>query len=75
MTSQPARLRALLDFITRPILKGVAPAGNLKTHFHREIGSEEEKIFGRVIYASETTQNCKNPTGHILGFHVTSPKF
>ena len=23
------------------------------------------KIFGRVIYASETIQNCKNPTGHI----------
>ena len=33
--------------------------------FHREIGSEQEKHFGRVMYASETIQNCKNPTGHI----------
>ena len=33
--------------------------------FQREIGSEQEKNLGRVIYASETIQNCKNLTGHI----------
>ena len=27
--SRPARPRTLLDFFNRPILKGVAPAGNL----------------------------------------------
>ena len=32
---------------------------------HGENGSERENIFWRVIYASETNQNCKNPTGHI----------
>ena len=26
---------------------------------------EQEKNIGRVIYVSETFQNCKNPTGHI----------
>ena len=62
MTSRPPKPRALLDFTTRPILKGVALAGNLK---RREIWSEQEINFGRVIYASETIQNCKNPTGHI----------
>ena len=29
------------------------------------MGQNGKKIFGRVIYASETIQNCKNPTGHI----------
>ena len=40
-------------------------SGKFETRFHREIGSEQEKKFGRVIYASETIQNCKNPTGDI----------
>ena len=31
----------------------------------REIGSEQEKNFGSVTNASETIQNCKNPTSHI----------
>ena len=64
MTSQPARPKALLYFITRPILKGMAPAGNLK---RVSTGNRVKtgKNFGRVIYASETIQNCKNPTGHI----------
>ena len=65
MTSRPARPRTLLDFINRPILKGVAPAGNLKRVFTGKWGQNRKKKFGRVMYASETTQNCKNPTGHI----------
>ena len=62
--SRPARPRAVLDFITRPIFKGVAPAGNLKCVFTGKSGQNRKKI-GRVIYASETIQNCKNPTRHI----------
>ena len=65
MTSRPARPRTLLDFINRPILKGVAPAGNLKPVFTGKSGQNRKKIFGRVMYVSETIQNCKNPTGHI----------
>ena len=65
MTSQPARPRTLLDFINRTILKGVAPVGNLKRVFTGKSGQNRKKIFGRVMYASETIQNCKNPTGHI----------
>ena len=65
MTSRPARPRTLLDFINRPILKGVAPAGNLKRIFTGKSGQNRKKNFGRVMYASETIQNCKNPTGHI----------
>ena len=64
MTLRPARPRSLLDFITRPILKGVAPAGNLKRVFTGK-SSQNRKNFGRVIYASETIQNYKYPTGHI----------
>ena len=55
----------LLGLITRPTLKGVAPTGKFEPHFHGENGSEQEKKFGTVIYASETIQNCKNPTGHL----------
>ena len=65
MMSRPARPRTLLDFINRPILKGVAPAGNLKRVFTGKSGQNRKKIFGRVMYASETVQNCKNPTGYI----------
>ena len=65
MTSRPARPRTLLDFINRPILKGVAPAGNLKRVFTGKSGQNRKKNLGRVMYASETIQNCKNPTGHI----------
>ena len=65
MTSRPARLRTLLDFINRPILKGVAPAGNLKRVFTGKSGQNRKKNFGRVMYASETIQSYKNPTGHI----------
>ena len=65
MTSRPARPRTLLDFINWSILKGVAPAGNLKRVFTGKSGQNRKKNFGRVMYASETIQNCKNPTGHI----------
>ena len=65
MTSRPARPRTLLDFINRPILKGVAPAGNLKRVFTGKSGQNRKKNFGRVMYASETIQNCTNPTDHI----------
>ena len=65
MTSRPARPGTLLDFINRPILKGVAPAGNLKRVFTGKSGQNRKKNFGRVMHASETIQNCKNPTGHI----------
>ena len=46
-------------------LEGRGSSGKFETRFHRVIGSEQEKMFGRVIYASETIQNCKNPTGDI----------
>ena len=46
-------------------------SGKFETRFHREIGSEQEKKFGRVMYASETIQNCKNPTGHIDTLKIT----
>ena len=65
MTSRPARPRTLLDFINRPILKGVAPAGNLTRVFTGKLGQNRKKNFGRVMYASDTIQNLKNPTGHI----------
>ena len=65
MTSRPARPRALLNFDHSANLEGCGSSGKFETLFHREIGSEQEKIFGRVIYASETIQNCKNPTSHI----------
>ena len=54
MTSRPVRPRTLLDFINRPILKGVAPAGNLKCVFTGKSGQNRKKKFGRVMYASET---------------------
>ena len=65
MTSRPARPRTLLDFINRPTLKGVAPVGNLKRVFTGKSGQNRKKNFESVMYASETIQNCKNPTGHI----------
>ena len=46
-------------------LEGRGSSGKFEPHFHGENGSEWEKIFGTVIYAPETIQNCKNPTGHI----------
>ena len=71
MTSRPARPRALLDFITRPILKGVAPAGK----FHREIGSKQEKNSGELSMRQKLFKTAKNPTGHIdtLNVLVGSP--
>ena len=45
LTSRPARPRTLLDFINRPILKGVAPAGNLKRVFTGKSGQNRKTIF------------------------------
>ena len=64
MTSRPAGPRAL-RFYQSANLERRGSSGKFETRFHREIGSEQEKKFGRVIYASETIQNCKNPTGDI----------
>ena len=36
-------------------LEGCGSSGKFEPHFHEENGSEQEKGFGRVIYASETT--------------------
>ena len=60
------RPRALLDLIHSANLEGCGSSGKFEPHFHGDNGSEQEKNFGRVIYASETIQNFKNPTGHIL---------
>ena len=57
------RTRALLGMSTRPTLKDVSPAGNLKDIFTGKTG-QNANIFWDS-YASETIQNCKNPTGHI----------
>ena len=46
-------------------LEGRGSSGKFEPHFHEENGSEQENKFGRVIYASKTIQNCKNPTVHI----------
>ena len=64
MMSRPARPRTL-RFYQSANLKGRGSSRKFETRFHREIGSEQEKNVGRVMYASETIQNCKNPTGHI----------
>ena len=66
MTSRPAGPRALLDFINRPILKGVAPAGNLKRVFTGKSGQNRKKILGELSMCQKLIiQNCKNPTGDI----------
>ena len=46
-------------------LEGRGSSGKFEPHFNGENGSEREKYFVRVIYASETIQNCKNLTGHV----------
>ena len=65
MTSRPARPRALLDFITRPILKGVAPAGNLKRVFTGKSGQNRKNILGELSMRKKLFKIAKNPTGHI----------
>ena len=49
MTSRPARPRTLLDFINRPILKGVAPAGNLKRVFTGKSGLNRKKFWESYV--------------------------
>ena len=53
------RPRALLDLITGPTFKGRGSSGKFEPHFHGGNGSEQEKHFGRVVYASETIQNLQ----------------
>ena len=55
-------------------LEGRGSSGKFEPHFNGENGSEREKILGRVIYASETIQNCKNPTGHMDTLMSYEPK-
>ena len=45
MTSRPARPRALLDFISWPILKGVAPTGTLKRIFTGKLSPDTGKKY------------------------------
>ena len=59
MMSRPAR------FYHSANLEGRGSSRKFETRLHKEIRSEQEKNFGRGIYASETIQNCNNPTGHI----------
>ena len=65
MTSGPARPRTLLDFINRPILKGVAPAGNLKRVFTGKSGQKRKKILGELCMRQKLFKTAKTPTGHI----------
>ena len=46
-------------------LEGCGSSGKFEPHFNGKNGTVREKNFGRVIYESETIQNCKNPTGDI----------
>ena len=54
MTSRPARPRTLSDFINRPILKGVAPAGNLKRVFTGKSGQNRKNL---EVYDQLTTSD------------------
>ena len=62
---RPCWAQGSFRFYQSANLEGRGSSGKFETRFHREIGSEQEKKFGRVIYASDTIQNCKNPTGDI----------
>ena len=59
MTSQPARPRALLDFITRPILKGVAPAGNLKRVFTGKSSQNRKNFLGELSMRQKLFKTAK----------------
>ena len=59
MTSRPARPRTLLDFINRPILKGVAPAGNLKRVFTGKSGQNRKNILGELCMRQKLFKTAK----------------
>ena len=59
VTSRPARPRTLLDFINRPILKGVAPAGNLKRVFTGKSGQNRKKILGELCMRQKLIKTAK----------------
>ena len=64
MTSRPARPRAILDFNTQPILKGVAPAGNLKRVSTGKSGQNRKKM-GELSMRQKLFKTAKITTGHI----------
>ena len=59
LTSRPARRRTLLDFINRPILKGVAPAGNLKRVFTGKLSQNRKKILGELCMRHKLFKTAK----------------
>ena len=59
MTSWAARPRAPLDLITRPILKGVAPAGNLKRVFTGKSGQNRKKNLGELSMRQKLFKTAK----------------
>ena len=59
MTSWPARPRTLLDFINRPILKGVAPAGNVKRVFTGKSGQNGKKNLGELCMRQKLFKTVK----------------
>ena len=65
MTSRPDEAQGSFRLDHSANLEGRGSSGKFEPRFHWENKSEREKFFGTVIYASETIQNCKNPTGHI----------
>ena len=59
MMSRPAGPRALLDFTIWPILKGVAPAGNLKHVFTRKSGQNRKKNLGELSMRQKLFKTAK----------------
>ena len=59
MTSRPARPRTLLDFINWPILKGVAPAGNMKRVFTEKSGQKRKKNLGELCMRQKLFKTAK----------------
>ena len=59
MTSRPARPRTLLDFINRSILKGVAPAGNLKRVFTGKSGQNRKNFLGELCMRQKLFKTAK----------------
>ena len=59
MTSRPAMPRAPLNFITRPILKGVAPSENLKRVFTGKSGQNRKKSLGELSMRQKLFKTAK----------------
>ena len=72
MTSRPARPRTLSDFINRPILKGVAPAGNLAGRVSFLISSgiiKKRKGKGKSLHIKANFSNVHFLCGHFPSFY------